>query len=245
MEIEGRVIAETRTDKKKAVKPVNESATEAVPAATKEKKSRVNVEAKPPLDEERMKQIINEEYSKANTNFKVVQQAVDNMTHRYADELLKYVAFADDSLELVITEEETDELDKHGQPRKKKKYEMKFNLTEDDLSFLAIKLPTACIYVQEFINARALDTKIAEYMVEDAITENLKHIEGGDAKERARFAAQAAEIEQIVALVKNQVYTNLKSYIDRADKVYEGVKKVLDGINKEKVLFGKSNKFSA
>lgn len=203
--------------------------------ASKRRKA-INVEAKPPITEEKIKQIVNVEYAKTNQIYKIVKQAVDNMTEKLKKPLVDLVGFADESLELIIKEDEK---------TKKKSYEMSFNLSQEELEFLAIKIPTACMYVQEHINDRALDMSIAEYMFEDAVTENLKSIEGGDAKERIKFATQKAEVEQIVSLVKKQVYANLKTYIDRADKIYEGVKKVLDGKNKERNLFGKANTYSA
>lgn len=202
----------------------------------RKKVQRTNVPPKKQLTEEELKKIVNAEYAKSNMVYKIIKEAVDNMTEKLKKPIMDLVEFADSSLELVITEDEK---------TKKKSYTMNFNLTDEELEFLAIKIPTVCIYVQEQINDRALDAAIAEYLHEDAITEHLKGIVGGDAKERLRFAQQQAEVEQIVSLVKKQVYTNLKSYIERADKIYEGVKKVLDGRNNEKKLFGKANKFSA
>ena len=63
-------------------------------------------------------------------------------------------------------------------------------------------------------------------------------------KERLRFAEQGAELEKLVSIIKKQVYQNLKSYIERADKIYEGIKKVLDGRNEERKLAKKHGKFN-
>ncbi len=194
-----------------------------------------DLEAKPALDEEALKNIINLKYSQFNDRYNIVKQAVDNLTEKLKRPILDLIDFVDDSLELVVTKDENG----------KRIYDMRFNLSEDELRFLAIKIPAACTYVQEFLNDKAIDVSLAEYILEDTVTENLKFIEGGDARERLRFAAQKAEVEQIVLLIKKQVYANLKSYIERADKVYDGVKKVLDGINREKQIFGKSSKFTA
>ena len=194
-----------------------------------------DLEAKPALDEEALKNIINLKYSQFNDRYNIVKQAVDNLTEKLKRPILDLIDFVDDSLELVVTKDENG----------KRIYDMRFNLSEDELRFLAIKIPAACTYVQEFLNDKAIDVSLAEYILEDTVTENLKFIEGGDARERLRFAAQKAEVEQIVLLIKKQVYANLKSYIERADKVYDGVKKVLDSINREKQIFGKSSKFTA
>ncbi len=193
-----------------------------------------DLEAKPALDEEALKNIINLKYSQFNDRYNIVKQAVDNLTEKLKRPIQDLIDFVDDSLELVVTKDENG----------KRIYEMRFNLSEDELRFLAIKIPAACTYVQEFLNDKAIDVALAEYILEDTITEHLKSIEGGDARERLRFATQKAEVEQIVLLIKKQVYANLKSYIERADKVYDGVKKVLDGINRDKQIFGKSSSYT-
>lgn len=197
---------------------------------------RGSVPPKKQLTEDELKMIVNTEYAKSNEVYKVIKEAVDNITQKVSKPIIDLIDFADKSLEFVITENEF---------TGRKEYTLNFNLTDTDLEFLAIKIPVVCIYIQEQVNSRALDAAIAEYLFEDAVTEHLKGIVGGDAKERLRFAEQQAEVERIVSIIKKQVYINLKAYIDRADKIYEGIKKVLDGRNNEKKLFGKANKFSA
>ncbi len=198
------------------------------------KTKRRNLEAKPALDKETLKNIIDLKYPQYDNKYNIVKQAVDNITEKLKRPILDLIDFVDESLEFVI-------VDSGGG---KRTYEMRFNLSEDELRFLAIKIPAACTYVQEFLNDKAIDVALAEYILEDTITEHLKSIEGGDARERLRFATQKAEVEQIVLLIKKQVYANLKSYIERADKVYDGVKKVLDGINRDKQIFGKSSSYT-
>jgi len=198
------------------------------------KTKRRNLEAKPALDKETLKNIIDLKYPQYDNKYNIVKQAVDNITEKLKRPILDLIDFVDESLEFVI-------VDSGGG---KRTYEMRFNLSEDELRFLAIKIPAACTYVQEFLNDKAIDVALAEYILEDTITEHLKSIEGGDARERLRFATQKAEVEQIVLLIKKQVYANLKSYIERVDKVYDGVKKVLDGINRDKQIFGKSSSYT-
>lgn len=200
-----------------------------------ETKSRTNVEAKPALTEDSLKTLINKQYQSTNANYKIVKEAVDSMTERLQKPIKDLIGFTDDSLELVIT---------MGQDGKKN-YQMQFNLSDEELEFLAIKIPAVCVQVQEYLNDRQLDASISEYMFEDAVTENLKTILGGDAKERMRFAVQQAEMQNLVTIIKKQVLANLKTYIDRADKVYEGVKKVIDGKNKERLYNNQYSKHSA
>lgn len=201
----------------------------------KKSRCRATAEAKEIIDEIALKNIINLKYSKFNDSYNVVKEAIDNMTEKLKKPLAELIDFVDTSLELVMVDD----------GRGKKRYDMKFNLTEEELNFLAIKIPTVCMYVQEFLNDRTIDTSLAEHILEDTVTEYLKSITGGNAQERLRLASQKAQTEQIVFMIKRQVAINMKSYIDRADKIYDGVKKVLDGINREKGIFGKSTKFTA
>ena len=39
---------------------------------------------------------------------------------------------------------------------------MKFNSNRRRTNFLAIKIPAACMYVQEFLNDRAIDVALAD-----------------------------------------------------------------------------------
>lgn len=164
---------------------------------------------------------------------KIAEEAVDNMTRRYGKDLFKLMDLIDTSLELQ-------EEDQFG----RKTYSMQFNLSDADLEFLVVKIPIICVYIQEQINRRALDAAIAQYIKEDTITEKLKSIGGRDAKERLRNAEQQAEIEAAVHLIKSQVYSNLKSLVDRADRVYEGLKKIIDGRNRDKFLSARASAYN-
>lgn len=195
---------------------------------------------KPQSTEDELKKKINEKYHESNAMLKIVQEAVLNLTNKYRKQLDELIGFANEKLCLKET------VDPESG---KKQYDMEFNLTNQELEFLAIKIPTICIYLQDFVNERALDAALAEHFANEAITESLKQVINseykGDAKERLRFAEQQAEIEKIVSIIKKQVYMNMKSYIERADKIYEGVKKVLDGRKEERKLTSKYSQFNA
>lgn len=162
--------------------------------------------------------------------YRPLKEAVDLMTEKLKAPLLDLIGYVDATLELIV----------HTDENGKRRYDMRSTLTDEELEFLAIKIPTTCLYVQEQLNGYALDVMITEYLLNDSVTEKLKGIVGGDARERQRFAEQQAEVDHLVMMIKKQVYQNLRSYIERADRVYEGVKKVLDGKNREKGLFAKS-----
>lgn len=185
------------------------------------------------LGQKELKSAVDEKLSDSTDYAQVIQTTVDNVTMIYKQQIMEIIGFVDNSLELNISTNPTTQ---------RKNYEMKFNLTNEELNFLAIKIPTACLFVQEQINDRALDSTIAEHIFDDAVTEELKKLIGqGDAKERMRFAEQEAEIQKLVSIIKKQVYQNLKTLVDRADKIYDGVKKVLDGKNRERDLTNKGH----
>jgi hypothetical protein len=205
---------------------------------TKKEKSNV-IPLKEELSEDDMKQLVNHKYRESNMQNKIVQEAIDGLTNKYKKQLDDVIGFVHERLQLK----------EHVDPvTGKKSYEMDFNLSDSELEYLAIKIPALCMYIQEFVNDRALDATLAEHFADEAVTENLKIIINkqykGDAKERLRFAEQGAELEKLVSIIKKQVYQNLKSYIERADKIYEGIKKVLDGRNEERKLAKKHGKFN-
>ena len=65
-----------------------------------------DLEAKPALDEEALKNIINLKYSQFNDRYNIVKQAVDNLTEKLKRPILDLIDFVDDSLELVVTKDE-------------------------------------------------------------------------------------------------------------------------------------------
>lgn len=204
-----------------------------------EKKNNNAIPMKEDLSEEDLKQLVNHKYRESNRQNRIVMEAIDKMTNKYREQLDELMGFVNERLQLKEYED----------PQTgKKTYEMDFNLDDTELEFLAIKIPALCMYIQDFVNDKALDATLAEHFAEEAITENLKIVINnqykGDAKERLRFAEQGAELEKLVSIIKKQVYQNLKSYIERADKIYEGIKKVLDGRNEERKLAKKHGKFN-
>lgn len=158
--------------------------------------------------------------------YKVLKSVTDQITRQLKAPLVEIMDYINRSLGL------------HSQGGKN--YEIGFNLSDDELQFLAIKLPATCLYVQEKLNDYSLSQMVSEYLTEYEIAEKLKGIRGGDARERIRFAQQQAEMDVLTTMIKKHVVQDLKSSIERADKVYEGIKKVLDGKNREKSIFMKT-----
>ena len=108
-------------------------------------------------------------------------------------------------------------------------------LTMDELYALAIKIPVECVYLQTTVNEFQTSQMLGDIVTENKITEHIVDMYGskGDAKERLR-RAELLEGESILQLTyRKQIARELQAIIDRADKVYEGVKKVIDAKSKE------------
>lgn len=186
------------------------------------------------LGVDELKTLVESRYKESTAISKIAEEIVDKVTHEYGKQLFELMALLDDALGLEVRE------DQYG----RRKYEMKSVLTDEELEFLVVKIPTVCLYIQEQINRQALDATIAEYIKEDTVTEKLKTVTARDAKERLRFAEQQAEVESIVHMIKSQIYLNLKTLVERADRVYEGLKKLIDGRNHDKFLSRRASMFT-
>lgn len=115
-----------------------------------------------------------------------------------------------------------------------------FVINDNLISYLSISIPNICLEIQGFLNDQDFEASFMEFIQENKMTEKLNSVVGRDAKERQRMAEKATEAEQIIALVKRQICKNLKALIERCDKLYEGIKKVHDGLNREKLFSGRT-----
>lgn len=108
-------------------------------------------------------------------------------------------------------------------------------LSTDDLQALAIRIPAECTYIQAKINSMAIGSSLQSLITEDTVTQNLQLLQGtkGDAKERLRRAESMSLPDLLRETSRQQTIKALQEYINRADKVYEGIKKVIDARNRE------------
>jgi hypothetical protein len=114
-------------------------------------------------------------------------------------------------------------------------------MSKDDMFALAIKIPVECVFIQSVINQYNTGVALGAIFTGNAVTEKITELYGerGDAKERLR-RAELFEAESILTVeMKKQVARGLQAVVERADKVYEGIKKVLDAASKEAWLDNK------
>ena len=112
---------------------------------------------------------------------------------------------------------------------------IKNKLNPSELYALAIQIPSECAYIQECINDFNITLAVNATRVNSIITGTLGVLGElkGDAKERLRRAEHMNEDIVLPNEMLKQKIKALQNYIERADKVYEGVKKIIDSKNRE------------
>ena len=103
-------------------------------------------------------------------------------------------------------------------------------LTSDELEILAMRIPGECLRIQASINRYMAGNVFRDLDIESKVTQRAASLMGekGNADERKRRAELEVLTERTVSLANKTIIKGLQSCIDRADKVYEGVKKVMD-----------------
>ena len=103
-------------------------------------------------------------------------------------------------------------------------------LTSDELEILAMRIPGECLRIQASINRYMAGNVFRGLDIESKVTQRAAALMGekGNADERKRRAELEVLTERTVSLANKTIIKGLQSCIDRADKVYEGVKKVMD-----------------
>ena len=170
------------------------------------------------------RELFNEEYAKHSAYTKHVVEAANKITKPYTEELEKCIekilqaSRCAGSLELDYTE----------------------------LEKLAVRIPALCLYIQCKINEYELRSNIESLVVDSQVVEALEEFRGqkGDAREKMKRAEASQFKSRVVELLDAQVCSNLKNAILRADKVYEGVKKILDARMRENEFNRKSQKYT-
>ena len=104
-------------------------------------------------------------------------------------------------------------------------------LTSDELEILAMRIPGECLRIQTSINRYMANNVFRDLEIEAKVTQLTTALMGekkGNADERKRRAELEVLKERTISLTNKTIIKGLQSCIDRADKVYEGVKKVMD-----------------
>lgn len=114
-------------------------------------------------------------------------------------------------------------------------------LNDDELYALVVRIPAECIYVQAQADALALNNALRSILTDSDVSESIQLLQGakGDAKERLRRAEASCSDKLLRDAAIRQSVKALNACVERADKVYEGVKKIIDARSREMLLNGK------
>ena len=119
------------------------------------------------------------------------------------------------------------------------------DLSYEELEMLAIKIPALCMNLQIKLNDFSVKSNITELLSDAVVIKELENIKGekGEAREKMKRAEAHSVEDKIVDVIDKQICQNLKDVIVRADRVYEGIKKVIDGRIRENDYNRKSQQF--
>lgn len=183
-----------------------------------------------PISDDELRTRLNQEFGKNNAYYKVLKEAVDNLTAKQRKNLKNLMLMIREGIkpEFVM---------KDG-----KVTGVKFNrtLSDEELDNYITMIPIEMYFINQYMEDRALDMELAEHLRNFHITEKILEIKGGTEKERLRAAEYNSMIQIFTTIIKNRVYYNLKNEIDAANRVYEALKKVASSRIEDKKLFGKS-----
>jgi len=108
-------------------------------------------------------------------------------------------------------------------------------LTAFELESLAMRIPAECLRLQGRLNQYNIQNTFRDMAIEAKVTVALSRLTGtkGAVEERKKKAEMVALDERMQNMVNKLIIKGIQGQIDRADKVYEGVKKVMDYRAKE------------
>lgn len=103
-------------------------------------------------------------------------------------------------------------------------------LTSSELEALAMLIPAECLRIQSSLNRYSSNNVFRDIAIDARITESIAEMLGtkGNADERKRRAELMVLDERTINAANKAIIKGLQASIDRADKVYEGIKKVMD-----------------
>lgn len=184
-----------------------------------------------PISDEELKEKLNQEFGKNNAYYKILKEAVDNLTAKHKENLRNLMA-------LIKAGIQPEFITENGKVKG-----VRFNrtLSDEELENYITMIPVEMYFINDYLEGRALDMELAEHLKDFHITEQLLNIKGGTEKERLRVAEYNSMIQIFTTIIKNRVYYNLKNEIEAANRVYEALKKVISARIEEKKLFNKSS----
>lgn len=181
----------------------------------KKKKQKVNLITTKEYSEEELTSLIRNKYCIHNKYYKVLQDIVNK-----------------------ISKEEFKEIDKAMNELSN------IALNKDKLSLESLKkytlqIPILMYRLNDKLSNRGLDMEISSYLNNLEISEKIFEQVGGTEKERLRAAEYNSMVSTFTSLIKTRLYYDLKTKLDYANKVYDGIKKVVSAEIEEMKLFGK------
>ena len=104
-----------------------------------------------------------------------------------------------------------------------------------EMEALAMRIPAECSRLQGRLNQYNTKNLFRDMRLDAKVTLELSKLMGtkGAAEERKKKAEMAVLDERVQNAVNKLIIRGIQGCIDRADKVYEGVKKVMDYRSKE------------
>ena len=151
--------------------------------------------------------------SKTKINVKALAQYVDDVVFKESQTLVQLVNIVSQSIHIGL-----------------KGIVSSSNLSSDEMELLAMKIPAECLRIQASLNQYSSRNIFKDLVTEAQVTEVISSMTGtkGNAEERKRMAELLVLDERAINAANKAIVRGLQGYIDRADKVYEGIKKVLD-----------------
>jgi len=109
------------------------------------------------------------------------------------------------------------------------------NLTAFELEALAMRIPAECLRLQGKLNEYSVHNTFRDMRLDARVTATLAQMAGvkGTAEERKKMAELEVLDERVQNAVSKLIIKGIQACIERADKVYEGIKKVMDYRSKE------------
>ena len=108
------------------------------------------------------------------------------------------------------------------------------NLSAFELEALAMRIPAECLRLQAQLNKYNVQNTFRDMRLDAEMTVSLSKLgTKGTVEERKRTAELTVLDERIQNAVNKLIIRGIQGSIERADKVYEGIKKVMDYRSKE------------
>ena len=204
----------TNTEQVADNQPIGKSQEE-TPNQKKEQKQKLNFTNRS-YTKEQLHDTIRNKYQEHQKYYGVIQGIVNQIIEQESKELDKVI----DALSTMVEKME--------------------NISIAELEKYAIQIPVFMYRLNTRLGKKGLEANISNHLKNFEITSNLMGMkgQGGSGPERQRVAEYNAMIPTFTTEIKSQVYLNLKTKMDLAKTVNDGVKKALSAQIEEMKLSG-------